>query len=223
MKKIFYILSVSLCFLPSFLNASVYLDSAFYFRPSEKSAVLRFDIWRIEEGGRRAKYNEIAYINIFDSLTGDPVQKIDETNIIPDEPIPIINFEFDDYNFDGYNDLYLKDACAILGNCNGIIFLYNGNNKIFEYSSQYTGLTTITADKEKKLIYSVNRSGAGAFYALETFRPENGKLILTEVEMQSPMENGKFHYTLERLNSKGEMEVITDEIYDEPRFPFMDE
>lgn len=32
--------------------------------------------------------------------------------------------EFDDYNFDGYLDMYVHDPCMILANCHGKVYLY---------------------------------------------------------------------------------------------------
>ena len=121
---------------------------------------------------------------------------------------------FDDYNFDGYLDMYLHDPCMVLGNCIGMVYLFKDGG--FVHATQFDDMTTVSADPEKKLIYSSNRSAAGSLFTYETFRWDAG--ILKLIKRISQNYDGDFYlYTIEELDSKGNLKIVKQERLSEPR------
>ena len=122
--------------------------------------------------------------------------------------------EFDDYNFDGYLDMYVHDPCMVLGNCHGKIYLFKDN--VFRYDQQFDVMTTVIANPETKEIFSSNRSAAGSIFTNETFKWQGGILILTKRVSQNY--DGDFYiYTIEELDSNGELKITKQERLSEPR------
>lgn len=133
------------------------------------------------------------------------------------------NTVIDDYNFDGYKDIYIHDGCAILGNCFGLVMLYDKPGKNFIRAKEFDNLTTIRLDPEKKLLSSLNRSGGGIYFTYQLYKYINSKLTLIEEEEQTTEYNNKtntemYRYTRKKLNLKNnKMEVLTNSLLKEPK------
>lgn len=125
--------------------------------------------------------------------------------------------EFEDYNFDGYLDMYAHDPCMILGNCFGKVYLFK--NGKFVHEPQLDDLTTVTPDPNTKTIFSSNRSAAGALFTNETFKWEGDKLILIKRVSQDyapGYDSQMFLYKVEERDANGNMVVTKQEYVQEP-------
>jgi hypothetical protein len=192
-----------------------YLDSTFYVLVNKGVSPFKFEIWRVKGSFGVKHFDDIYKINIYDSSSGKLLQTIDSSAMAD----VLTQLEFDDYNFDGYLDIYIKDRCAILDNCRGIVFIYGTNTHLFNIAHEFDEMTTVRADQKKKMIYSLNRSAAGASFVYEKFKYTDGKLILIESETQEVPETsqGKYHYVLKRRDNSGSMQTISDKYLKEPR------
>ena len=122
--------------------------------------------------------------------------------------------EFDDYNFDGYLDMYVHDPCMILGNCFGKVYIFENNR--YKHDPQFNNMTTVIADPESKEIFSSNRSAAGSIFTNETFKWQGDILILTKRVSQN-YDGDYYIYTVEELSSDGTLKITKQERLSEPR------
>ena len=127
--------------------------------------------------------------------------------------------KFDDYNFDGYLDMYVHDPCMILGNCHGRVYLFNSRLVEYKHDPRFDDMTTIVADPEAKTIFSSNRSSGGSIFTNETFEWEGDELVLIKRVSQgfAPGDDGKvyLHKTEER-DENGLLKVIEEKYLKEP-------
>ena len=122
-----------------------------------------------------------------------------------------IFMEFEDYNFDGYLDLYLKNGCAILNNCSGCIYLFNPEHNEFKHNEQFDTLTTVTVNKKKQEIYSINRSQAGASFQKGVFKMKNHKLKIIRYVIQE-QDGDDWFFQITTFDVSGKSKVIKREI-----------
>jgi hypothetical protein len=121
------------------------------------------------------------------------------------DSIFVLNMEFNDYNFDGYLDLYLYDGCAILGNCFGQVYIYNPGKKLFVRDYAFDEMTSIWTDQEKKEVYSFNQCCAGASSSTATFKYSGGKLYRSKEVNMDYDGKSKFIYNIFEYNSEGKV------------------
>jgi hypothetical protein len=117
-------------------------------------------------------YSPVKEIVIKDSATKKTLQTLNSDR----DSLFVFNMEFNDYNFDGYLDLYLYDGCAILGNCFGKVFIFNQEKKEFIRDMAFDEMTSVSVNKDKKEIYSFNQCCAGASSTYSVYRYSDGKL-----------------------------------------------
>lgn len=125
--------------------------------------------------------------------------------------------EFDDYNFDGYLDMYVHDPCMILGNCFGKIYLFDGEQ--FRHDPRFDDMTTVTAIPESRSIFSSNRSAASTLFTNETFQWEGDDLVLVRRVSQNLTEGDdimKYLYKIEERDKNGNLVTVEEKILDEP-------
>lgn len=151
---------------------------------------------------------------IRDSASDKLIQKLDDKK----DSLGIMNIEFNDFNFDGYLDLYLYDGCVILGNCYGKVFLFNREQSKFIRETAFDEMTSIYADKEKKIIRSFNQCCAGTESETRFYKYYDGKLSLVK-EILKSFDNNKslFNYTINEYDKDGKLiktKKITSENYD---------
>ena len=133
------------------------------------------------------------------------------------------NVTIDDYNFDGFKDLYIYDGCVVLGNCSGLVMLYDKSGKNFIRAKEFDNLTTINLYPEKKLISSFNRSGGGIYFTYQLYKYIDSKLTLFEEEEQTTERNNKtktemYRYTRKKLNlNNNKMVEIFNSLLKEPK------
>jgi hypothetical protein len=157
-------------------------------------------------------YFPVKNILIKDSATNKLIQIIDPEK----DSLGIYNIEFNDFNFDGYTDLYIYDGCAILANCFGKVYLYDKELKKFVRDNAFDDLTSVQSDKEKKIIRSFNRCCAGAESETRIFKYYNGKLtLIKEILMSYDTYKYKFIYTVNEFDKNGKLlkseEIISDD------------
>jgi hypothetical protein len=124
--------------------------------------------------------------------------------------------EFNDYNFDGYLDMYIHDPCMILGNCSGLVYIFNPGHSRFDHDPQFDDLTTVEVSPASGEIYSLNRSAGGSLFTRDTYKWENGKLVLVKRISVDASPSGGYEYKREERNKEGKMEVIEKKESKEP-------
>jgi len=148
--KIFIYLILSILFLSNISlpqdkesKVNSYLSKTIKIKPKRGKAKLKFEIYRIQDEYSKEKkdYDKISEIKIYNSK-GRLLQKLTEKDFEY-----AVDFTFDDYNFDGYKDIYLKDGCAILDNCSGNVFLYNPETGKYKLEDEFKDLTSIRISK----------------------------------------------------------------------------
>jgi len=146
-------------------------------------------------------YSPVKEIVIKDSETKKTIQTLDSKR----DSLFVFNMEFNDFNFDGYLDLYLYDGCAILGNCFGKIFIYKPDEKQFVLDRAFDEMTSVYTDKEKKEIHSLNRCCAGSSSSAKTFKYFEGKLYLSKEVNMDYDGKSKFIYVITEYNPDGKL------------------
>ena len=90
--------------------------------------------------------------------------------------------QFDDYNFDGYNDIYIYNyEEAGVNNRSQTIWTYNPKIKKYEKNTFLSNLSIWNVDKNQKTIKSGWRTGA-QIYNTVTYKLVNGKFVQVETE-----------------------------------------
>jgi hypothetical protein len=179
-------------------------DTVFYRKVSEGAPILAFYITLKEKSDRKFDYFPIKSITIKDYNTDETLQVIDEQK----DDLGIANIEFNDFNFDGYTDMYVYDACAILGNCFGNVYLYNKDSHKFVRSKEFDNLTTVNIDNVKREIYSLNRCCGGALYTYGIYKFINDKLTLVKEIAEDTDGDSGYIYTVKERDTKGKMKVV---------------
>jgi len=198
---------------PSKDSLKNYLDSS-YTVAINKSFKIKINIWRIRESKEKNHYDHFCRLEIYNEIPDNLLQTIDTSGLEG-----IINVSFDDFNFDGYKDLYLTDGCAILGNCIGNVFLFNTKNNLFEIAHEFDDMTTIVTNQNAKTLTSTSRCCAGAGYDINTYKYIDGKLTLVKsISEETPgAESDKYHYVIKELDKNGKMQTIKDVYLKEPK------
>ncbi|MBI5403242.1 MAG: hypothetical protein HY959_07555 [Ignavibacteriae bacterium] len=170
-------------------------DTVIYRKIGKDMPELTFQILIINSN----MYSPVKEIVIKDSESKKIIQTLTEDR----DSIFVFNMEFNDYNFDGYLDFYLTDACAILGNCYGQVYIFNPDKKIYVRDRAFDEMTSIQTDKDKKEIYSLNRCCAGASSISMTFKYSGGKLYKSKQVNMDYDGKSKFIYNILEYNFDG--------------------
>jgi hypothetical protein len=161
--------------------------------------------------GKDYLYFPVKNLIIKDSATGKLIQTID-----PDkDSLGIMNIEFNDFNFDGYLDLYVYDGCAILGNCYGKVYIFNKDLNKFVQEPAFDEMTSVYADKEKKIIRSFNQCCGGSESETKIYMYNDGKLTLIKnISKSYNNKTSKFKYIFKEYDKNGKLvnskEIISD-------------
>ena len=155
-------------------------------------------------------YSPVKEIIIKDSATKKTLQTLNSDR----DSLFVFNIEFNDYNFDGYLDLYLYDGCAILGNCFGRVLIYNPDIKQFIHDMAFDELTSVSLNKDKKEIYSYNQCCGGSSSTYAVYKYSSGKIYKAK-EINKDYDNkSKFIYVITEYDKNGK-EINTKKIESE--------
>ncbi|NDV78331.1 hypothetical protein D0T57_05020 [Dysgonomonas sp. 511] len=113
-------------------------------------------------------------LKILKKSTGKLFQKID----LGYQLEGIDNIEIDDYNFDGYMDFSVFEASYAGPNTSSIYFLYDPATDSF-FRSSFSG-TSLSFDKEKKLIHEHNQCCAGRIHMNAIYKVEGNQMVLVK-------------------------------------------
>ncbi len=121
-------------------------------------------------------------------------------------------FRTDDYNFDGYQDIYLLTNWGVTGNQSGCIWLFNLATKSFDYSEEFSALSRVWLDPATKTIFTFEKGGAaGMVHIAEKYSVENNRPFLIWSENQDwDNEKKQFHCIVQERRGK-KMVTIRDE------------
>lgn len=116
-------------------------------------------------------------------------------------------FRADDFNFDGYRDIYLMTGAGATGNQSGCVWLYNPATGGFDFSKEFTEVTASRhrIDSEARTILTFEREGmAGLAHTASRYKVENNLPVLIWSEWQDwDREKKQFHCVVEeRRGSK---------------------
>jgi hypothetical protein len=124
---------------------------------------------------RKDNSSPIQKICIYSNKTNKIIQTLD---LCKPDLNQTFHTSFDDYNFDGYMDIYTKDSGAILGNFHGEVYLYKPETSTFMRSDVYKNMTSIEVLHERNIIKSHNRSQAGLISTVIEYEIQNNNPII---------------------------------------------
>ena len=179
-------------------------DTIIYRKVNGNVNTIAFKIKLKDKSEKKFEYFPIKSIEISDSDTYRVLQEINEEK----EDLGISNIEFNDYNFDGYLDMYVYDACAILANCYGHVFLFDKGLHKFVLAMEFNELTSVSADNSKKEIYSFNRCCGGALYTYGVYKYINDKLTLVKEISEDADGTKGYIYKVKEMDKNGKMKVV---------------
>ena len=114
-----------------------------------------------------------------------------------------------DVNFDGYDDILVKEFLPAGANIPHLCWLYNPQTEQFERFEAFEKITSPKVDAATKTITSNWNSGA-ANYGTDVYQYENGELVMVKREEKVYSDENNFKRIVsERVN--GEMKVIKEE------------
>jgi hypothetical protein len=161
--------------------------------------------------GKDYLYFPVKKLIIRDSASNQTIQVLDSDK----DSLGIMNIEFNDFNFDGYLDLYVYDGCAILGNCFGKVYMYNRDLKKFVHDPAFDEMTSVYADKNKKTIHSFNQCCAGSESETNIYKYYDNKLtLIKKISKSFNSKTSKFKYIFNEYDKNGALinskEIISD-------------
>lgn len=114
-----------------------------------------------------------------------------------------------DFNFDGYQDIYVLTNWGATGNNQGCIWLYDPATRRFNYSPEFSDLGTFTFDPAHKTINTWSNGGmAGGIHSAEKYKVADNRPVLIYDEKQEwDMSKKQFHCMVKEL--RGNQMVTT--------------
>lgn len=120
-------------------------------------------------------------------------------------------FQAEDFNFDGYLDIYLITSWGATGNHDGCIWLYNPSTRQFEYNEDFSKISPAQVDPATKTLLEFEHGGmAGMVFEAEKYKVEDNRPILVWSESQD-WDSGKkqLHCTVQQRRGI-KMETVRD-------------
>lgn len=162
----------------------------------------------------RLKLNDDPAYKIVENIEIYRNKKLLQTFVIgEDRMVPIneglIDFETEDVNFDGYNDLKLLASLGATGNEWWLFWLYDPVKGRFESNGKLSSLCSPRVDKQKKTIHTWY-NGGGLSYIIEVYLWEGKKLVLIlDAGQDFDEKRGKFHKIIKKRQD-GKMVIVSD-------------
>jgi hypothetical protein len=106
-----------------------------------------------------------------------------------------------DFNFDGYQDIYILTNWGATGNTQGCVWLYNSATRRFDYSPEFSELGSFTLDPAHKTIITWANGGmAGGIHSVDRYKVEGNRPVLIYDEKQEwDMSKKQFHCMVKEL------------------------
>lgn len=126
-------------------------------------------------------------IEVFSGDSDVPMQHLTGCEWAGMEPPPRGEdwFRAVDFNFDGYQDIYVLTNWGATGNNQGCIWLYNPAAKHFDYSPEFSDLGTFTLDPAHKAIITWGNGGmAGGVHTADKYKVQSNRPVLIYSERQ---------------------------------------
>ena len=126
-------------------------------------------------------------IEVFSGDSDVPMQHLTGCEWVGMEPPPRGEewFRAVDFNFDGYQDIYVLTSWGATGNNQGCIWLYNPAARHFDYSPEFSGLGTFSLDPANKTIITWSNGGmAGGVHSADKYKVQNNRPVLIYSERQ---------------------------------------
>jgi hypothetical protein len=126
-------------------------------------------------------------IEVFSGDSDVPMQHLTGCEWVGMEPPPRGEewFRAVDFNFDGYQDIYVLTSWGATGNNQGCIWLYNPASRHFDYSPEFSDLGTFTLDRPSKTIITWSNGGmAGGVHNADKYKVQNNRPVLIYSERQ---------------------------------------
>jgi hypothetical protein len=163
-------------------------------------------------------YTSLRDVEVFSYDSGKPFQHLtgcdfSEMQSVPKSPPADYEwFRADDFNFDGYKDIYLMTNWGATGNQNGCVWLYNTATKKFDYSKEFSALSRYWLDPASKTILTfVTGGAAGRIHIVEKYKVEDNRPVLIWSENQDlDSQKREFHCVVQELRGK-KMVTVRDE------------
>jgi hypothetical protein len=144
-------------------------------------------------------------IEVFSGDSTEPMQHLTGCEWIGMEPPPRGEdwFRAVDFNFDGYQDVYVLTNWGATGNNQGCIWLYNPQAMRFDFSPEFSNLGTFTLDPANKTIITWSNGGmAGGVHSADKYKVENNRPVLVYSERQDwDAQRKEFHCTVNELRA----------------------
>ena len=153
-------------------------------------------------------------VEVFSGDSDVPIQHLTGCEWVGMEPPPRGEewFRTVDFNFDGYQDIYVLTSWGATGNNQGCIWLYDPAARHFDYSPEFSDLGTFTLDPMHKTIITWGNGGmAGGVHSAAKYKVESNRPVLIYDERQDwDQEKKQFHCTVKELRGH-EMVTTQDE------------
>jgi len=121
-------------------------------------------------------------------------------------------FHADDFNFDGYKDVFLETWHGATGNWGGCIWLYNPATRQFNYSNEFSKLAGFSLYPKTKTISTFGRGGmAGKVYVVEQYAIRENRPVLIWSQNQDWDDSQKKLHCIVRERVGTKMVVVRDE------------
>lgn len=142
-------------------------------------------------------------IEVFSGDSEVPIQHLTGCDWVGMEPPPRGEdwFRTVDFNFDGYQDIYVLTDWGATGNSQGCIWLYNSETKLFYYSPEFSELGTFTLDPANKTIITWSNGGmAGGVHSAQKYKIVNNRPVQVYSEKQDwDQDKKQFHCVVTEL------------------------
>jgi hypothetical protein len=145
----------------------------------------------------------ISDIEVYRGDSKVPSQHLKGCNLDSMEPPPPGGgvFRTEDYNFDGYQDVFLTTWWGGTGNFGGCIWLYEPKTGRFSYSKEFSDIDIHDVDADTKTLSSISNSSA-ADWRSKTYEVKNNLPVLIWSEEQGS-NDAEIHCNIqERRNGK---------------------
>lgn len=167
----------------------------------------------VRDDQRRFPQSTVQAIEVFRGDSARPLQRLTGCDFDKMGPPPRNAdwFRTDDFNFDGYQDIYLMTNSGVTGNHYGCIWLYNPTIRKFDYSKEFSQLSTYWLDPASKTIRSFDRGGPTGYVA-NKYKVENDRPVLFWSANQQ-WDQGKEQYHCVLQEQRQNVMVTTHDVW----------